>query len=148
MSRIKLMAVFACLSTFVLSLAYVANFHSALATGDWIDVKGYTRIVIPDTFVYKGLIDGELSLLGITVAGIKNAIGPALIWNLAFSNWFLVATLNSLMLLALLLYVIKLCKHFKVPRFQHIQVRYIAHWSMYGTPCLNMATLKPVGRLR
>lgn len=116
MSRIKLMAVFAWLFTFVFSLAYVANFHSALATGDWIDVKGYTRIVIPDTFVYKELIDEELSLLAITVAGIKNAIGPALIWNIAFSDWFLVAALNSLMLLALLLYVITLCKHFKVPR--------------------------------
>lgn len=86
MSRIKLMAVFAWLFTFVFSLSYVANFHSALATGDWIDIKGYTRIVIPDTFVYKGLIEEELSLLAISVAGIKNAIGPALIWNLALSS--------------------------------------------------------------
>ena len=110
------MAVFAWLFTFVFSLAYVANFHSALASGDWIDVKGYTRIVIPDTFVYKDLIDEELSLLAISVIGIKNAIGPAIIWNIALSDWFLVVVLNSLMLLALLLYVIELCKHFKIPR--------------------------------
>jgi hypothetical protein len=115
MNRIKFMAVSAWLFTFVFSLAYVSNFHSALATGDWIDIKGFTRIVIPDTFIYKYLLSEELSLFEISVAGIKNIIGPALIWHLAFSNWFLVATLNCLMLLSLLFYVIKLCKHFKVP---------------------------------
>jgi hypothetical protein len=114
--RLKFVAICAWLATLMVSLTYTAYFHSALVDGDWTDIRGFTRIVIPDTFVYKSLIEEGFSIFSIVIAGVKNAIGPALVWIISFSNWFVVVVFNSLLLLALLFYVIKLCHHFQVPR--------------------------------
>ena len=114
--------IFAWLATLVVSLLYTSYFHMSLDAGDWFDLGGVTRIVIPDTFVYREVLNEDFSQLGFAIAGVKNAIGPALIWTLASSNWYAVAFINSLFLLGTLLYTAKLATYFGVST---IQINYI-----------------------
>jgi hypothetical protein len=108
-------ALCAWLLTLAIAMAYTAFFHDALVNGDWMEVDGFSRIVIPDTFAYRSLLGEDFSLLGFAVAGVKNAIGPALLWKVAQSDWYDVAALNSLLLLATMLYTVRLCEHFRIP---------------------------------
>lgn len=127
-------------ATLCLSLAYLSYFHADLLEGEWMDVRGFTRIVIPDTFVYAGLIDEEFSPLGFAVAGVKNALVPALMWWATDSSWYAVTLINSLCLLWSLIYVAKLCERFNLrgqrARFIVLTVGLMPVMTYYSTGAL------------
>lgn len=100
--------------TFLAACLYLMAFDGALKDREWQGVAGFTRIVIPDTFVYADLIDEELNPLGFAVAGVKNALGPALLWLVA-GSWYGVAALNAAFLAIALLYTARICEHLKLP---------------------------------
>lgn len=100
-------------TTLVATLAYIGAFHAALLDGEWLNVGGYTRLLIPDTFLYRDLLEEDLAL-GFFVAGVKNAIGPALLWLVAGGNWYAVAVINAGLLLLTLVYARAICRHLDV----------------------------------
>lgn len=121
-----LVIAFCCSVTTLLSLGYVAWFHAALANGDWQEVGGFTRLLIPDTYVYASLLDEDLGEIGFAVAGVKNALGPALLWLAAGSGWYLMAAINGLFVCMTLVYAARLCRHFGLDGRQTQRVLLIA----------------------
>ena len=83
---------------------YIDYFYNALQNSEWLDVDGYTRIVIPDTFLYLKAIrdDGFLSVL---FSDVKNAIGPCLLWLISGYDWRIVLLLNVSFLALLVHYM-------------------------------------------
>lgn len=106
-----------CVGILVCTFGYLLCFEPALIDGDWLDVKGFTRIVIPDVFLYISLTDrmNEFEWLQVAIAGVKNALGPALMWRLGGQNWYGMAAVNTLVAMMTLAYTIKLASHFDIP---------------------------------
>ena len=79
----------------LLSYQYLDYFYAYLAHGEWLDLEnGFTRILIPDTFIYKSIIDTDNVWLSIILSGVKNTIGPSFIWYAAQFDWFIVLFIN------------------------------------------------------
>lgn len=108
----KLLSIVLTLIIIAIGIIYVYFFDAALKNGEWLDVSGFARIVIPDTFVYKSLIDDGFSIFTISLTGVKNAVGPAIIWFIALSDWYLVVGINGAIILATLYYVIYILNYF------------------------------------
>ena len=107
------------------AILYTKIFYEALISEDWYSVDGFRRIVIPDTFLYKSLLESEASIYLIAFAGIKNSIGPSLIWFLAGMNWYLVVLINALFVYISLKYLVQINSYF----YLHIRSIYNLTWS-------------------
>ena len=73
---------------------YIQYFHASLSSNEYEHVNGFTRIVIPDSFLYKDIIDVDNILVSIGLSGVKNTIGPSTLWVLADFNWYVVFCIN------------------------------------------------------
>jgi hypothetical protein len=93
-------------------------FADALNYGDWIDVKGFTRIVVPDTFIYKSVIENQNLLTALADTSVKNTLGPSTIWYFANGDWIIASCLNSFCLFFVLLYVTKIATILKIKNNQ------------------------------
>ena len=100
------------LIVFCMSVLYYNYFSSALLSDLWQNINGFTRIVIPDTFIYKNIVDPSDFTQSIIISGVKNTIGPSFIWMAANENWVLVSLINSLLLFLALRYQIKIASVF------------------------------------
>jgi hypothetical protein len=98
------------LGSFAVSFLYYSFFAEALNSQEWLDVKGFTRIIIPDSFLYRDLIDKDNILDSLLQSNVKNAIGPSLIWIIAQSDWVLTLFFNAMVLFATLLYTSGIAK--------------------------------------
>jgi hypothetical protein len=98
------------------SLLYVSYFYGALDNNEWLDVNGFTRILIPDSFLYIDLVQDidDIEPGKVAVAGVKNAVGPVLMWLAGGSDWYGMAVVNSLLALVTGRYTIKICEHFQL----------------------------------
>lgn len=94
------------------AILYTKIFYEALISEDWYSVDGFRRIVIPDTFLYKNLLESEASIYLIAFSGIKNSIGPSLIWFLAGMNWYVVVLINALFVYISLKYLVQIGSYF------------------------------------
>ncbi len=109
-------AFFLSLFVFLISWSYYEYFSEALNNYNWLGVGGFTRIIIPDTFVYLSVIDSPNPIVSIMLAGVKNTIAPSLIWFVTDGNWVRVLFVNSACLLIGLIYFAKTAQLFNVPR--------------------------------
>jgi len=93
-------------------LAYVdgalALFGAALDEGTWEHVRGFTRIIIPDTFLYLQIAQEESAAAVVAAAGVKNSVGPSLLWWVSRNSWYAVGAFNIVCYVALAVYVRKL----------------------------------------
>lgn len=83
---------------FTISSLYFAYFSNALHEEIWENYLGFTRLVIPDVFIYLNIVDFNSPVRSILFAGIKNSIIPSFLWFIAHSNWQVVILLNSIIL--------------------------------------------------
>jgi len=104
------LAFFLVFGVFCASAGYYAYFRIPLDGEMWQNVDGFTRIIIPDTFVYRDIIDDSNIVNSIIFSSIKNTIGPSFIWVLADKNWVLVSLFNSLMLFMALVYQARIAR--------------------------------------
>src|SRR6266568_9440881 len=88
MRKESLFAFFLSLCAFLLSWSHYVYFSEALSNDEWESVSGFARIVIPDTFLYKDVLDFSDPLTSLVLAGVKNTVGPSLIWYVADGNGF------------------------------------------------------------
>jgi hypothetical protein len=61
----------------------------------WLSVKGFTRIIIPDTFIYYDIINFNNPIYSILESTVKNTIGPSFIWYITDGNWIETILINS-----------------------------------------------------
>jgi hypothetical protein len=104
------------IASLFVTLAYVTSFHRVLLDGDIFGNDSIASPFVPDTLIYLDLIDAEdLDLPKLALAGVKNAVAPALLWGVAQGDWHLMAAINAAIAFVGLVYVAKLCRHFSVP---------------------------------
>ena len=89
-------------------------FSEALNNGEWRGVYGFTRIIIPDTFQYLHIIYYSDPIMAMVVSGVKNTIGPSLIWFMTNGNWVLTSLVNSILFFIGLMYFAKTAQLFGV----------------------------------
>lgn len=112
----QIFAFFLSLSVFLLSWSYYVYFSEPLNDGVWQNIDGFTRIVIPDTFLYKNIIDFSNPIGSIVLSTVKNTIGPSLIWFVVNGEWILVSVVNSVFLFAALLYLARIARLLGIPQ--------------------------------
>lgn len=110
------LVVVALIAVLVSAACYVWYFEFALLNDQWQEVKGFTRILIPDVFLYISLTDSmdELNIFQLAVAGVKNALGPVVLWNLAGRNWYGMLLVNMLFIVGSVVYTMKLARFYVV----------------------------------
>jgi len=96
-------------------LSYLHFFQDAIIDGEWQHANGFARILIPDTYVYLNLLDEDFSIFGLLLAGVKNAIGPALMWWVVDASWYAILLVNMAIVLTTTRYIAKICMHFGMP---------------------------------
>jgi hypothetical protein len=95
-------------TTFSISCCYYLFFSEAINSGEWLDVKGFTKIIIPDSFLYLDVLNAEETLQSLIESNVKNTIGPSIIWFLVQKNWIMASLFNSILLLFTFLYLLKI----------------------------------------
>lgn len=98
----------------LLSVTYYGYFSEAIDLGDWENIKGFTRVLVPDTFVYLYAIDPSDPFYSLWTSSVKNTIGPSLMWFIAGGSWELISFCNSCLLFIGLIYFIKIARLFGV----------------------------------
>ncbi len=111
MKKITYKIIFSTLLFFILSIAYYNYFSIYLEQDQFTNILGFTRIVIPDTFIYKSVLDDTSNIFqSILISSVKNTIGPSLIWALVLKNWTIVILFNTIILLISINRLIKISK--------------------------------------
>lgn len=109
-----MLALYLSFFSFLISSCYYLIFADALANEEWLDVNGFAKIIIPDTFLYLKVIDNQNILKSLLESGVKNTIGPSILWVFARGNWILAGLFNSIQLLFTLLYVSRIARTLKI----------------------------------
>lgn len=109
-------AFFLSLCAFLFSWAHYVYFSEALNNNEWESVNGFTRIVIPDTFLYKEVLDFSDPLTSVVLAGVKNTVGPSLIWYVTNGKWISVLAINAVLLFLTVLYLARLARLMRIAR--------------------------------
>lgn len=111
MKKITYKIFFSFLFFFILSIAYYNFFSIYLEQDQFTNILGFTRVVIPDTFIYKSVLDDTSNIFqSIIISSVKNTIGPSLIWALVLKNWTIVILFNTLILLISIKRLIRIAK--------------------------------------
>jgi hypothetical protein len=84
---------------------YIQHFHTSLLSNEFEHINGVTRIVIPDTFLYKEIIDLDDFYVSTVLSGVKNAVGPALLWVIGGLDWYGVFYINLILLIFIVQYM-------------------------------------------
>ena len=113
--KIQCFAILLSLIFFVISVAYYQYFSQFLNEDQYTNANGFTRLIIPDSFLYKAIIDDQLIFQSIFFSGVKNTIGPSFIWFIASNNWVSVAFINTVFIFFTLRYLIKIADELKLP---------------------------------
>lgn len=106
----------------LIGFLYIQHFHSSLTSREWEHINGITRIVIPDTFIYKEIIDkNEITNINvlfdsIVSSGIKNSAGPAMLWFFAGSDWYSIFFINLIFLIFIVQYMEGLIEQYSINR--------------------------------
>jgi len=103
---------------FLAGIAYIEHFNAALSSNEFENIDGFTRIVIPDTFLYKNIIDAENFIGTILSSGVKNSFVPSAIWLLADFNWNVVLAINVIFLMFVVHYIERLSAQYAIPKTQ------------------------------
>ena len=103
------------LALFAISVAYYEYFSQFLNEDQYTNANGFTRLIIPDTFLYKAIIDDQLIFQSIFFSAVKNTIGPSFIWVIASNNWVFVAFINAVFVFFTLRYLVKIADELKLP---------------------------------
>ncbi|MDQ3068432.1 MAG: hypothetical protein M3R55_01725 [Acidobacteriota bacterium] len=86
-------------------------FGPSLEEGVWEHVHGVTRFIIPDTLLY--LLISQVDTFGavIQASGVKNSVGPSLVWWILDHSWRAVSVFNAACFMLMLVYVRRLILH-------------------------------------
>jgi hypothetical protein len=95
-------------------IAYVHYFHQELLVGEFQHVRGYTGLVIPDTFLYKQAINPDDVLSSILLSAMKNSIVPCFIWWASGYDWYWVTVVNCFLLFGAILYLQKIFAEYHI----------------------------------
>lgn len=110
--KTTLVAIFISLALLGLTLAYINFFLNDLTSRNWQSTENYTRIVIPDTYIYSDIVSISSSYLQWAFAGVKNALVPSMLWQIAGSNnWIGMAALNVILVFITLIYTQKILEN-------------------------------------
>ena len=101
---------------YLLVLLYISFFYEFLEYGEWLYVKDFARIVVPDTYIYQTIGDQSYFHEVINAAIIKNSIFPAIIWFLFDGNWLTVGLFNIVILFLISVYMERIARFFCVKR--------------------------------
>ena len=116
-SRPHTCAAICALVSLLATLIYVRLFEKMLLNGDIYGTGSIASPFVPDTLVYLDLASvDDWDIFTFAIAGVKNAIAPALLWGAAGGDWYWMAAINALVLFIGLIYLAKLCQHFKVSK--------------------------------
>lgn len=99
-----LIAVIYAIYYFTFGYFYLNKFHDSLIIGEWLNINGFTRVVIPDTFRYFNLGENDFSDVG----SVKNSFIPALLWFFLKFNWYRALWLNFLINIAAFVFISKI----------------------------------------
>ena len=95
---------------------YTYIVYQALIEQNMHGATGLARAVIPDTFLYKNILEkvlvGEMSIGELLV--FSNYIGPVFMWYLAGDNWYSIAAVNGFVIFVALLYLFKFCRFYNL----------------------------------
>ena len=98
-----------------LSYLYLDYFYVYLVNGEWFGLEnGFTRVLVPDTFLYKSVIDVDNVWLSIILSNVKNTIGPSSIWYVAQFDWFIVLFINIVIVWFILVFFEKNLNYYGV----------------------------------
>jgi len=122
---------------------YISFFHEALENSIYQNVNGYTRIVTPDTFLYKNIINTENVLLSIILSGVKNSLGTSFMWYLSSFNWYVNNILNIFFILLIVLYTKKLLLEYNVQESK-IQLAILSIIILPSTIFYSIGSLKEI----
>jgi hypothetical protein len=86
------------------SVVHLSAFGEALRQTRWLNLFGYTRVIIPDTFTYFWIAQVDSIPALFSKAQIKNSFGPALLWWLSGNNWYLLSYFNAMCFALTLVY--------------------------------------------
>ena len=93
---------------------YTYVIYKALIAENMHGMTGLARGAIPDTFLYKNILEkiliDELSISSLLM--FSNYIGPVFMWYLAGANWYLVAAINGLVIFVALHYLYQIFKFY------------------------------------
>jgi len=101
-----------CLGGFSLSFLYLNVFEEYLHIKQWEHILGYTSIIIPDTLIYAAVINPDDPFLSVINCGIKNSLGPSMLWYLSNFNWYAVTVINWFFILGIVIYMEKIAVHY------------------------------------
>ena len=108
MNNIKLQPLIFSTLTLLLTFLYYSLFSDELNNGEFDSVvMGFSSFVIPDTIMYLHLIDFSDPVTSIFFAGVKNSVGPSIMWYIANGNWKTVLVMNFIFLYITLVYLKK-----------------------------------------
>lgn len=93
----------------ILSIVYTWIFIGLFETGQG-DGFGFTGILIPDTFLYRYFFENP-DYRTLLESGIKNSIGPALLWKLLGGDWYIASIFNVVMLFFSVVFLNKIGNH-------------------------------------
>jgi hypothetical protein len=94
------------------AMFYTSVFYQALVDGDMDGMAGFARIVIPDTFFYKTVSEGESAIAVLALSRIKNAVGPGIMWYVAGYNWYSIVAINGVLIFLSLLYLSRIKQYY------------------------------------
>jgi hypothetical protein len=98
------------LLSFTISSSYYLFFEKSIGAGEWTEVQGFTRIIIPDSYMYLNEMNSGGTLVSLLESSVKNTIGPSMIWFIVQNDWILASLFNSFQILFTLLYLSKISK--------------------------------------
>jgi len=100
----------------IAGVLYIQFFHESLISNEWEHVNGFTRIIVPDTFLYKSIIDFDNIFLSLGLSGVKNSAGPSFLWILAGFDWYFIYFINILFFMFIVFYMEKLAKQYRLDK--------------------------------
>ena len=81
-------------SIYIICEFYISYFKDYIDLGQSMNIDGYTRILLSDTFGYLAPLGFESPIEAILNSDIKNSIIPSALWYLALGNWHLMLVIN------------------------------------------------------
>lgn len=111
-----LIEVFILLVAFLICIMYIDFFHEYFQEERYLNILNYTRIIAPDTFLYKSLINEDFPLQSIISSNVKNNIIPSAIWYIFNYNYYAVLMFNIAIIAIIVIYVYKLSFSFQIAK--------------------------------
>jgi hypothetical protein len=95
-------ALIICIIILILGLIYILKFETSLLSKEWQNVGKFTRIIIPDTLLYRIIADDYEILSGDVFNSGKNMLAPVVLWKMVAGNYYLALLVNIFFLFGII----------------------------------------------